>query len=65
MSVIKKHLETLWKKFWRLRDSEIRSKPPAQKGTGTPKTVIFETDSEQFPNTYHRNTVHEHFEKNS
>ena len=57
MSVIKKHLETLWKKFLRLRETDIRSKPLNQKGVGTPKTVIFETDSEQFPNTYHRNTV--------
>ena len=57
MEVLKKHLETYVKKFWRLRETEIRSKPRYQKRVGTPKTVILETDSEHFPNTYRTNTV--------
>ena len=41
MEVLKKHLETYVKKFWRLRETEIRSKPLYQKGGSTPKTVIW------------------------
>ena len=48
MGVIKKHLETLWKKFLRLRETEIRSKPPYQKGVGTPKTVIWNIPEQHF-----------------
>ena len=52
MGVLKKHLEILWKKFLIVRETDIRSKPLYQKGVGTPKTVILETDSEHFPNEH-------------
>ena len=51
MEVLKKHLETYVKKFWRLRETEIRSKPPAQKRVGTPKTVIWNIPNLPLPNT--------------
>ena len=63
MSVIKKHFEILWKKFLIVRETDIRSKPLYQKGGSTPKTVIFETDSEQFPNTFRTHTVLERSRK--
>ena len=52
MEVLKKHLETYVKKFWRLRETEIRSKPLYQKRVGTLKTVILETVPEHFPNEH-------------
>ncbi|MBA94783.1 MAG: hypothetical protein CMP21_03385 [Rickettsiales bacterium] len=48
MGVIKKHFEILWKKFLIVRDSEIGSKPPYQKGVGTLKTVIWNIPEQHF-----------------
>lgn len=57
MEVLKKHLETYVKKFWRLRETEIRSKPLYQKGGSTPKTVIWNILNLPLPNTSRTNTV--------